>query len=94
MLKANSTARWKLGSCSSLNSIERGATYQYPAIYIQRCCLDSGLHTLVCYNVPQARGWKDAYLMIDDRKYCENFVGYKSFYKIPVTGMRNDKKLQ
>ena len=57
ILNESSTARWKLGACGSLNSIEIGEKYQYPAVYTERCCLESGRHILVCYNYPPSRGW-------------------------------------
>ena len=91
LLKKNSTIRWKLGACSSLNSIAIGNTYQYPAIFIERCCLEPGRHTLICYNDPPARGWKNAYMMIDGHRYCDNFVTYKSFQKISVKGKYTQK---
>ena len=88
VLNKNATARWKLGTCASLNSIERGTTYQYPAIYTERCCLESGRHTLVCYNNPHAQGWNNAYILINGHRYCDDFISYKSFQKILVTGRK------
>ena len=85
-LKNNSTVRWKLGACSSLNSIEAGSTYQYSALYTERCCLDSGRYTLVCYNSPPAKGWNNAHILINGHQYCDDFVTYESFQKIYVTG--------
>ena len=86
LLSKPATARWKLGACTSLNSIEDGATYHYPALYTERCCLEPGRHTLLCYNYPPARGWNNAHILIDGERYCDDFVGYKSFQKILVTG--------
>ena len=86
ILNRNSTVRWKLGTCSSLNSIEAGTTYQYPGLYTERCCLESGRHTLLCHNIPPARGWKDAYVLIDGHRLCDDFVNYRSFQKILITG--------
>ena len=86
MLAQNSTVKWELGRCSSLNSIANGATYQYPAIYTERCCLQPGRHTLVCYTVPAAQGWKNAYIVIMGHRYCDNFVSYVSFQKIAIEG--------
>ena len=86
MLAQNSTVRWKLGSCASLNSNVGGATYQYPAIYTERCCLEPGIYTLSCYNFPPAQGWKNAYIVIMGHRYCDNFVSYVSFQKIAIEG--------
>ena len=85
-LNKTSTIRWKLGACASLNSIETGPQYQYPALYTERCCLESGRHTLVCYSSPPARGWNNAYIMINGKRYCDDFISYKSFQTILVTG--------
>ena len=86
VVNENATPRWKVGACTSLNSIEGGETYQYPAIYTERCCLESGRHTLVCYNYPPSRGWKNSYILINGHRYCDDFISFKSFQKIYVTG--------
>ena len=86
ILKKNSTARWMLGSCSSLNSFEDDITYQYPAIYTERCCLGPGRHMLICYSNPPSRGWKNTYILINGHRFCDDFVTYKSFQKVLVTG--------
>ena len=88
-LMSSSTVRWELGSCSSASSKLGGTSYQYPAIYIERCCLKPGIYTLICYNIPPAQGWKNAYVKIDGHQYCDNFINYKSFQKIVVTGKLN-----
>ena len=86
ILKNSATARWKLGACSSLNSIEGNPTYQYPALYTERCCLESGVHTLLCYNIPPARGWMNSYLVINGHRYCDDFLTYKSYQTIMLKG--------
>ena len=91
--RENVTMRWKLGTCTSLNSIQTGATYQYPALYTERCCLEPGRYTLVCYNSPPSQGWNDAYLTINGRRYCDDFISYKSFQKILVTGTYPDVEI-
>ena len=84
--RENVTMRWKLGPCTSLNSIESGATYQYGSVYTERCCLEPGRHTLVCYNDPPSRGWNDAYILINGHRYCDDFISYKSFQNVLVPG--------
>ena len=86
LLRKNATVRWKLGACSSLNSVEAGATYQYSATYTERCCLETGRHILMCYNSPPSRGWHNAYILINGHRYCDDFISYKSFQNILVTG--------
>ena len=87
ILKDSSTARWKLGTCSSLNSIEVDTGYDYPALYTQRCCLESGMYTLLCYNIQPALGWKDSYLLINGHRYCDDFLTYKSYQTMILPGM-------
>ena len=82
----SSTVRWQMGSCDSVTSTLGGAEYHHPAIYIERCCIKPGVYTLVCYSTPPAQGWKRAFIKIDGHHYCDNFVRYKSFEKMVVTG--------
>ena len=82
----NATVKWQLGACTSSNSIEGGTAYKHQTTYTERCCLEPGRHTLVCYNDPPSRGWKDAYIMINGQRYCDDFISYISFQKILVTG--------
>ena len=86
ILKINATAKWMLGSCYSSNSFEEDVNYQYPAMYTENCCLEPGRHTLTCYSDPPARGWKNAYISINGHRFCDDFVTYKSFQKLLVTG--------
>ena len=81
-LKNNSKLRWKLGSCSTSNTV----TYMYVALYVERCCLESGRHTLVCYNDPPTQGWNNAYIIIQGNRYCDDFIGYSSFQTLTITG--------
>ena len=74
--------RWSLGACSSLNSSE----YQFPALYIHRCCLQPGRHLLSCYSDPPAHGWTNAHLTIDGHRFCDDFVGFTSFQILEITG--------
>ena len=87
-LRDASSVRWDLGTCTSLNS-EFGSTFNYdydfPALYTERCCLRPGRYTLACYNNPPARGWNNAYIIVDGHRYCDNFIGYRSLQKINVT---------
>ena len=93
ILRNNGTAAWELGACSSSNSIVNGATYPYLGIYTERCCPRPEKYTLVCHNIPPAKGWKNAYVVIGGHRYCDNFVSYKAFQKISITG-KNVQSLQ
>ena len=74
-----SNARWELGHCSSFNGLTSpfdGAKYRYPAIYTERCCLETGRYTLACYSTPSVLGWNNAYITIGGEQYCDNFMTY------------------
>ena len=86
-LKNSPTTKWELGTCSSFDLMDGNPIYQYSALYTERCCLESGIHILVCYNIPEARGWKNSYLLINGHRYCDDFISYKSFQNKVVTGI-------
>ena len=78
---------WKLGACHGVNYDLINIHYPHPVNYTERCCLAPGLHTLMCYNSPPARGWRNWYILIDGHRYCDNFVGYMTFQQISVSSM-------
>ena len=87
LLESVSTIRWDLGSCSSFNFALGDTSYQYAALYTQKCCIEPGIHILTCYNSPVARGWLDAYLLIEGHRHCDNFGGFKSLQSLTVPGI-------
>ena len=88
----DSMVRWELGVCSSKKSLENWfVPHLDSGIYTARCCLGPGKHTLVCYNEPPAKGWKNAYIKIDGHLYCDDFVTYKLFQKIVIGGKTETK---
>ena len=87
LLQSVSTVRWDLGSCSSLNFAFGNTSYQYSALYTQRCCIEPGIHILTCYNIPVGKGWLDAYLLIEGHRHCDNFGGFKSMQSLTVPGI-------
>ena len=82
--------RWSLGTCSSVNSNLDTTVYQYGSLFVERCCIAPGKHTLTCDSTIPTRGWKDAYLTIDGHTYCDNFIGFKLMQKITVAGADSD----
>ena len=85
--------RWKLGTCSSVNSDIANTVYQYGSTFVERCCILPGRHTLTCDSSIPTRGWKGAYLNIGGHTYCDNFIGYKLMQKIFAGGTNSFIKI-
>ena len=84
---------WKLDSCygpkryGSNMSIKRYEnSMESIQIHHDRCCLLPGKYTLVCMNTKSTYGWGNVTFEIDDKRYCDDFVGYKAMRKISVEG--------
>ena len=82
--------RWSFGICSSVNSDAENPVYQYGSIFVERCCLVPGRHTLTCDSSIPTRGWKNAHLTIAGHIYCDNFIGFKLMQNIIVSGINSD----
>ena len=50
------------------------------------CCLPAGNHTLICYNTQQPHGWKKGFIVINGKRYCDDFIGYKAMRRVIVNG--------
>ena len=79
--------RWNFGTCSSVNSDFNGSVYEYGSIFVERCCLVPGRHTLTCDSIIPTRGWKYAHLTIAGHTYCDNFIGFNIMQNIYVSGI-------
>ena len=79
--------RWSFGTCFSVNSDLKNPVYKYGSIFLERCCLVPGMHTLTCDSSIPTRGWKDAHLTIAGHIYCDNFIGFKLMQNIIVSGI-------
>ena len=54
-------------------------------IYTEVCCLSSEKVILIC-TATDENGWKDAHLMINGHRFCDDFVGYKAMMSLDVQG--------
>ena len=73
--------KWELGSCFGLQE------YDYlKTMFVERCCLPSGDHTLICHNKKDSKGWGDSSIEIQGQRYCDDFIGWKAMRKISVVG--------
>ena len=82
--------RWSFGTCSSVNSDLENSVYEYGSIFVERCCLIPGMHTLTCDSNIPTRGWKNAHLTIAGHIYCDNFIGFKLMQNIIASGGNSD----
>ena len=74
---------WEMDSCyGPKNSVK----YRANDTYWDRCCLSPGVYTLICKNNLGPYGWGNSFIEILGQRYCNDFVGYKSFRKVNVTG--------
>ena len=60
--------------------------YRANVTYWDRCCLSPGVYTLICKNNLGPYGWGNSFIEILGQRYCDDFVGYKGFRKVNVTG--------
>ena len=74
---------WKLESCYGP---KHGFDYSPNEIHYDRCCLPPGQYTLTCINRQSKYGWGNAFLEIDGKRYCDDFVGFKAMRKVSVLG--------
>ena len=70
---------WTLGPCST------SLQYKNDKIIKENdCCLTPGNHTLTCYNTRYPHGWKKGFIVINGRRYCDDFIGYKAMRRIII----------
>ena len=75
--------KWKLDSCyGPKNSVK----YVGNNTYVDRCCLSSGVYTLICKNEVGPYGWGNSFVEILGQRYCNDFVGSKGLRRFVVTG--------
>ena len=74
---------WTLGSCY-------GPHHEYPyeryPFQSDLCCLSPGRHTLTCINKKSELGWGNVMFKIDEKRYCDDFVGFKAMRTILIEG--------
>ena len=68
--------KWSFGTCNNPSSYE---DYKQ---YFQRCCLPPGPHILTCTNMEKPEGWKNSFIEISGRRFCDDFMTYTLMEKI------------
>ena len=83
---------WELGSCYGPKSRDHSG-YEYynndkisNPTFIDRCCLPSGRHVLICHNRMGPFGWGESSIEILGHRYCDDFVGFKTLRKLELSG--------
>ena len=74
---------WTLGSCYG-PKLE--LKYSSNEIWYDRCCLPEGQYTLTCRNTKSKYGWGNAKFIVDGKRYCDDFVGFKAMRTISIKG--------
>ena len=59
-------------------------------MYVEKCCISPGNHTLTCYADKQPDGWKQGYIEILDRRYCDNFIGFKTMNRVEIKSNKSN----
>ena len=80
--------RWSLGGCSNTidyHLSESTKTSYFTRVNGFRCCLAPGEHTLICKATSQYT-WLSGYILIGGRKYCNDFIGFKAFRRVQISG--------
>ena len=73
---------WSLGSCTSDDDYEISDNLGY-TLNVVRCCLAPGEHILTC-KAASRMTWLTGYILIDGRKYCNDFIGLKAFRRLQI----------
>ena len=80
------TLSWRIGHCNS-------GKYQHflgGSLYINtyRCCLTPGKHILTCKAGGQFH-WRQGYVLLQGRKYCQDFIGFTALRRITIFRKQN-----
>ena len=72
---------WNIGSCSNttyIYNVDAGSE-----VNVDRCCIKKGDYILSCKSNNQ-HSWKQGYLEIQGRRYCNDFVGYRALRRVKI----------
>ena len=78
--KVSNSSSWALGSCYS------SVQYSEPGVYVEKCCISSGLHVLTCNN-DDDDDWSRSPLILQGHEFCNDYVGNKAMIHINLTGV-------
>ena len=76
---------WTLGSCYGP---KYEVIYDENEIHYERCCLLPGRHTLTCINRKSEFGWGNVTFKINEKRFCDDFIGYKAMRTMLVEGKK------
>ena len=81
--------KWRMGSCFGPKPFPdrfHGPINRYEAgkSYLDVCCLNDGNHILECANSIEPNGWGNGYIEISGQRYCDDFIGFRSFRNVKV----------
>lgn len=80
LLTTNNNYGWSLGPCNfELNNVG-------DRMYTEVCCLSGEKSILTC-RAADKNGWKNAFLMINGHRFCDDFVGYKAMIDLDTQGI-------
>ena len=68
--------KWTFGTCIS------SSIYEDYKKYSERCCLPQGQHILTCMNTENPEGWKNAFIEINGRRFCDDFISWSLMEKL------------
>ena len=80
----NMNDRWSIGSCSS-DAFQTKYTNHDVNTNFGRCCLPIGEYVLICES-ESPYSWRQGFVEIQGRKYCDDFMGYKALRLVNITG--------
>ena len=81
MYKPTSDFEWAFGHCSGSDR------WHGPGTYTDKCCISDGWNILTCsIRSYSQRDWSNSILIMLGHQFCDDFVGYKAFIRLNVSG--------
>ena len=75
-----SAMQWFLGECSNTS------IYTFNSKYTEKCCLEPGIHTLMCSNSNSKLGWEHGYMKIGEHIFCDDIQRMKLMQALKIFG--------
>ena len=81
---------WSFGTCSATPTyrMDSRGDKKYSRLYLERCCLSPGFHTLICSNT-RPEGWNGGVLEVRGHPHCNDFIGYTAMTQLYVKGIKS-----
>ena len=91
VVSVNMTDRWSIGLCSSDSFHAKLTKLNHDVnTNIVRCCLLPGKYVLICES-ENPYSWRQGFVEIQGRKYCNDFMGFKAHRLVDITGKNGNK---